>query len=112
MPWGQQSRGLDAVVHIELPEPELLRRLGGRYSCRQCQAPHNIDLLPGDAGEQGALGNGNLRCEQCGGELYQRADDSPEAVGRRIEVYRNETTPVLGFYRERDLLVDIEDWEA
>ena len=104
----QQSRGLDAVVHIELPEQELLRRLGGRYSCRQCQAPHNVDLLPDSGGPQGAAGNGNLRCEQCGGELYQRADDSPEAVGRRIEVYRNETTPVLEFYRERELLVDIE----
>lgn len=104
----QQSRGLDAVVHIELPEQELLRRLGGRYSCRQCQAPHNMDLLPCSAVEQGATGNGNLTCGQCGGELYQRADDSPEAVGRRIEVYRNETTPVLEFYRERELLVDVE----
>ena len=104
----QQSRGLDAVVHIELPEQELLRRLGGRYSCRQCQAPHNIDLLPCSAVEQGAPGNGHLTCEQCGGELYRRADDSPEAVGRRIEVYRNETTPVLEFYRERELLVDVE----
>ena len=104
----QQSRGLDAVVHIELPEQELLRRLGGRYSCRQCQAPHNIDSLPGSAREHGTNGNGPFTCEQCGGELYQRADDSPEAVGRRIEVYRNETTPVLEFYRERELVVDVE----
>ncbi len=104
----RQSRGLDAVVHIDLPEEELLRRLGGRYSCRQCQAPYNIDLLPGGAGKQGTNGSGHFTCEHCGGELYQRPDDSSEAVGRRIEVYRNETMPVLEFYRDRELLLDVE----
>ena len=105
---GQRSRGLDAIVHIELPEDELLRRLGGRYSCRKCQAPHNIELIPGDANGQGAADNRKLECDQCGGELYQRADDSPEAVARRISVYRNETMPVLEFYRDRELLVEVE----
>ncbi len=104
----EQERGLDAVAHIELPEEELLRRLGGRYSCRQCQAPHNIGLMTFDRTGREASDNGHLNCEQCGGELYQRPDDSPEAVGRRIEVYRNETMPVLDFYRQRELLVEVE----
>ena len=47
------------------------------------------------------------KCGQCGGELYQRDDDNPEAVKRRIEVYNEETMPVLGFYRKRGVLVDI-----
>ena len=46
-------------------------------------------------------------CVHCGGELYQRPDDQPEAVRQRLEVYRNETAPVLGFYRERSLLADV-----
>ena len=94
-----KARGLDKVVYIDVPEDELLRRLEGRYICRQCQAPHSI---PADrpAGEE-------LTCERCGGELYQRTDDRSEAVRKRIEVYRTETVPVLDFYRERDILAEI-----
>lgn len=103
-----RSRGLDKVVHIDLPEEELVRRLGGRFSCRQCQAaPHNADLRPVDGGSQGASEGEDPKCQQCGGELYQRVDDSPDAVARRIEVYLRETMPVLDFYRNRDLLVDV-----
>jgi len=91
-----ESRDLDKVVHIEVSEPELLRRLGGRFVCRTCQAPHSIG-----EGEEGKV------CDQCGGELYQRDDDAPAAVQKRIEVYHAETTPVLGFYKERGVLVDI-----
>lgn len=91
-----ESRDLDKVIHIEVSEPELLRRLGGRFICRACQAPHSIG-----EGEEGKS------CEQCGGELYQRDDDAPVSVKKRIEVYNQETTPVLGFYRERGVLVDI-----
>mgnify|MGYP001163957531 CR=1 FL=1 len=90
------SRTLDKVVHIDVSEPELLRRLGGRYICRSCQAPHSIR---GD--ERGK------KCDQCGGDLYQRDDDTPVAIKQRLEVYTEETTPVLDFYRERGVLVDI-----
>jgi adenylate kinase len=102
-----RSRSLDKVVHIDLPEEELLRRLGGRFSCRECQSPHNIGLTPVNGGSQRASEGKEFKCQQCGGELYQRADDSPDAVGRRIEVYRRETMPVLDFYRNRDMLVDV-----
>ena len=87
-----RSRGLDKVVHIDVSEPELLRRLSGRSVCRQCQTPSDTSAD---------------NCSQCGGELYQRDDDRPEAVKKRIEVYKKETTPVLGFYRKRGVLVDI-----
>ena len=103
----RRSRGLNKVVHIDLPEEELVRRLGGRFSCRQCQAPHNIDLMAVDGGSAGMSGVEERKCQQCGGELYQRVDDSPDAIQRRIEVYRRETIPVLDFYRQRDLLVDV-----
>ena len=91
-----RARNVDKVLHIEVPEGELARRLGGRYVCRQCQAPFTHQG-PGPA----------PACDRCGGELYQRDDDRPEAVQRRIDVYREETTPVLKFYRERGLLADI-----
>ena len=92
------SRNLDKVVHIDVSEPELLRRLGGRFVCRACQTPQPI----GEAEDWAAK-----KCGECGGELYQRDDDRPEAVKKRIEVYKRETMPVLGFYRERGVLVNI-----
>jgi adenylate kinase len=94
-----KARNLDKVVYIDVPEEELLRRLEGRYVCRQCQAPHSIPAdRPSDQ---------ELTCERCGGELYQRDDDRSEAVQKRIEVYKSETVPVLDFYRERGILADV-----
>ncbi|PKB66890.1 MAG: adenylate kinase [SAR202 cluster bacterium Io17-Chloro-G4] len=95
----QRSRGIDKVVHIDVCQEELIRRLAGRFNCRDCQAPHSIDKV--------AFSQEDLKCGQCGGELYQREDDRPEAVQRRIEVYQRETLPVLDYYREKDLLLDV-----
>ena len=94
----EQSRELDRVLFINVPEDELRRRLGNRFICRGCQAPFALD--PNDA-------TAVRECNRCGGELYQRPDDRPEAVRQRIEVYQRETSPVLEFYRERGLLTDI-----
>ncbi len=91
-----KSRDLDKVIHIDVSEPELMRRLGGRFVCRACQAPHSIGV-----GEEDKV------CDQCAGELYQRTDDASAAVQKRIEVYNSETTPVLRFYLERGLLSEI-----
>ena len=94
----RRSRKLDKVVFINVPEPELVRRLGQRYSCRQCQAPHSVVESQMATYQQ---------CRHCGGDLYQRVDDEPEPVKRRVRVYQAETLPLLDFYRERGLLVDI-----
>jgi adenylate kinase len=91
-----QSRPIDKVLFINVPEEELLKRLSSRYICRNCQAPQT-KVNGGEA----------ARCSKCGGELYQREDDRPEAVKQRIQVYRDETLPVLEFYRELGLLVDV-----
>ena len=91
-----RARNVDRVLHINVPEEELARRLGGRYVCRDCQAPYTLS----EQAEAPA-------CERCNGELYQRNDDRPEAVQRRIDVYRQETMPVLDFYRTRGLLTDV-----
>ena len=96
----RRSRKLDKVVFINVPEQELIRRLGQRYSCRQCQVPHTVD----DAGNQGTA---IPKCKYCGGELYQRVDDKPGPVKRRVRVYQAETLPLLDYYRERGLLADI-----
>lgn len=98
----RRSRPLDLVIFIDVPEEELVKRLSGRLTCRKCQTPYA--MAADDLGE----GATTRECERCGGELYQRDDDSPAAVAKRIEVYHNETLPVLDFYRERDLLAKVD----
>ena len=95
----QGSRKLDKVLFIDVPEDELIRRLAGRYVCRDCQSPHTLENPGAPSG---------TRCSRCGGELYQRPDDAEERVRTRLEVYRTETMPVLEYYREQGLLARID----
>lgn len=89
---------LDAVMYFEVSEAELLRRLTGRRLCRQCQtAYHLVSAPPRRPGV----------CDRCGGELYQRQDDSEATVRHRLEVYARQTTPLLDYYRGRGLLTTI-----
>ena len=94
----EKSRGLDRVILISVPEAELVRRLGGRFLCRECQAPYNLE--PAQFADPPP-------CRQCGGQLYQREDDRPEAIRVRIGVYQEQTAPALDFYREQGLLTEI-----
>jgi adenylate kinase len=90
---------LDAVLYFEVAEPELVRRLTGRRLCRQCQtAFHLVSAPPQRAGV----------CDRCGGELYQREDDSEATVRHRLQVYERQTSPLLDYYRQRDQLASIE----
>ena len=90
---------LDRVLYIRVSEEELVRRLGGRLLCRNCQTPYNRTTSPPKV--EGV-------CDRCGGELYQRADDTPEAVRNRIQVYLDETTPLIDHYRQRGVLAEAD----
>lgn len=94
----KQSKAIDRVVYIKVSEGELLKRLGGRWICRQCQAPyHEVDSPPKVAG----------KCDRCGGELYQRADDKAETVRKRLEVYFKETSPLIDYFKGAGKLLEI-----
>ncbi len=96
----ESGRHIDRVVHISVGDEELVRRLSNRYICRSCQKPFARNSATGAAPE---------RCDDCpdGGDIYQRDDDTAEAVANRISVYHQETAPVLGFYLARGVLADI-----
>jgi len=95
----QQGRSVDKVIYIKVGEEELMKRLGGRWVCRQCQTPyHAISAPPRVWG----------KCDKCGGELYQRPDDSEEAVKNRLKVYLAETTPLIDYYARSGKLVEID----
>jgi len=86
---------LDGVIYFDVSEPELIRRLTGRRLCRQCQTPFHVVSAPPK--REGV-------CDKCGGELYQRVDDSEATVRNRLEVYERQTAPLLDYYRQRGLL--------
>jgi adenylate kinase len=95
---GGKGAGIDRVVFFAVSRNELLRRLTGRRVCRQCGATyHVVSAPPRVAGV----------CDRCGGELYQREDDSEAAVARRLDVYANQTAPLLDYYRRRGILSEI-----
>ena len=95
----REGKGINRVLYIKVPEDELLSRLSGRWNCRQCGSVyHQRFQPPRQAG----------RCDQCGGELYQRDDDRPETVRKRLEVYFQQTAPLIDYYRERGKLVEID----
>lgn len=89
---------LDAVVNIEVPKENLVERLTGRRVCRSCGSTYHVMFNPSE--------KENV-CDKCEGELYQRDDDTAETVGNRLDVYMTQTAPLLNYYKEENLLVNI-----
>jgi len=98
-----QGQAIDKVLCIQVPEDELLGRLAGRWTCRGCgDVYHRQSRWPKVEG----------RCDRCGGELYQRDDDQPEAVRRRLEVYSRQTAPLIDYYRGQGKLVEVDGYRS
>jgi adenylate kinase len=89
---------LTAALNFELPIDEIVARLGGRRTCSGCKAVYHITDLPPKA--EGV-------CDRCGGKLFQREDDRPEAIRVRMAAYEKNTRPLIDFYKKRGLLVTI-----
>ena len=82
---------LNAVLEFSLPDYEIFARLSSRRTCRDCGAPSvGVD-----------------KCPTCGGEVYQREDDKAEVIKRRLEVYAEQTAPIISLYRNEGLLISI-----
>jgi len=90
---------IDAVLNLDVPEEELVRRLSGRVNCPQCGAAYHEEFDPPERAG---------RCDGCGTELVQRDDDRPEVVRDRLEEYWAKTEPLVDFYRKRDLLEELD----
>ncbi len=88
-------RPLQAAILIDVSADELKRRIAGRRTCRDCGAIYNIYTAP--SAREGV-------CDLCGGQTYQRADDNEATVAQRLATYEAETAPLIGYYRNRDLL--------
>ena len=91
---------VDFLIELTIPKDLIMRRLTGRRTCRKCGAIYNIDPLCSPNPKKTGV------CDKCGGELYQREDDSPEAIKKRLDIYYNETEPIIKKYRKRIITVD------
>lgn len=93
------DKGIDKAIYIRVSDEELLRRLSGRWICRNCQAPYHLVSSPPKV---------NGKCDSCGGELYQRSDDTVETAQKRLEVYFAQTAPLIDFYKQDGRLAEID----
>lgn len=90
---------LDVVLYLDVAEEELVRRLTGRRVCEDCGASYHVDFNP--PAEDGV-------CDECGGDLYQRDDDTEETARERIRVYDENTQSVIDYFRDKGVLVEID----
>jgi adenylate kinase len=89
---------LDVVLELQVDDDEVVRRLSGRRTCHTCGHVWHIEFDPPSKPEV---------CDVCGGELFQRDDDLPDTIRRRLEVYAKQTAPLIGFYSAAGLLRSI-----
>ena len=90
---------MDIVINLKVEKEALIKRLTGRRVCKDCGASYHIVNIPPK--KEGV-------CDICGGELIQRKDDNIETVENRINVYEEQTAPLIGYYKEAGSLVDFD----
>ena len=89
---------VDFVLNVKADHDVIISRLGGRRICRKCGAIFHMKNIPPKV---------DGVCDKCGGELYQRDDDQPEAIEERLQVYEEKTAPLIGYYKEKGLLREV-----
>ena len=94
----EQGKSIAKAIYIQVTKEEFLKRLSGRWLCRNCQTPYHLLTSPPKI--QG-------KCDKCGGELYQRPDDNEETVRERLEVFFAQTAPILDYYRKQNKLIEV-----
>jgi adenylate kinase len=88
----QRQLKITTVLDFRLADEEIINRIIGRRVCKACAATYNVSFLPPKVAG---------KCDKCGGELFQRKDDSREVISTRLETYRDQTAPLIDFYSRR-----------
>ena len=93
------GKKIDAVINIQVPEEEVVKRIVNRRTCRKCGAVYHLIYNPPKE---------DNKCDKCGGELYQRDDDKEETVRQRYKVYKEQTEPLVEYYAKKGVLYNID----
>ncbi len=83
---------IDVILLLDVPDEIIIQRLSSRRICKNCGAVYNIRFLKPKV---------DGVCDKCGGQLYQRSDDNPEVIKNRLQVYKNQTEPLIAYYKEK-----------
>jgi len=94
----QKGKSVDKAIYIDVPSEELVKRLSGRWLCRNCQMPYHMTSSPPKTPG---------KCDKCGGELYQRSDDKEETVRERLNVFFIQTLSILDYYKLQGKLTKV-----
>jgi adenylate kinase len=94
-----QGTAVTVVLELVVDDDEVVRRLSGRRTCRQCGHVWHVDFDPPTTPDA---------CDRCGGELFQRDDDREGTIRHRLEVYADQTSPLIGYYGDRGLLRGVD----
>jgi adenylate kinase len=92
---GDLGKPLDVALVLDVPFDDLMKRLTGRRTCKSCGQMYNIYFSPPKV---------EGKCDVCGGELYQRADDNEETIKKRLDVYQSSTEPLIDYYKNKGIL--------
>lgn len=90
---------VDFAIDVEVPDENIIKRMGGRRACLSCGATYHLEHIPPKA--EGI-------CDRCGKELILRDDDKPETVEKRLHVYHEQTSPLIDFYRAKGILKEVD----
>jgi len=98
----------DIVINLTQPEDILIERISARRTCKNCGNAYNIaDIQREGINMPPLLPKTEGICDKCGGQLIQRSDETPEIIADRMKVYRNQTEPLIDFYRKKGILIDV-----
>jgi adenylate kinase len=95
----ERGNAVDVVLELVVDDEEVVRRLSGRRTCRQCGHVWHVDFDP--PADEGT-------CDRCSGELFQRDDDSEDTIRHRLDVYADQTSPLIGYYGDKGLLRGVD----
>jgi adenylate kinase len=96
---GGMGMPLDGAISVDVPSGDLMKRLTGRRTCKQCGQMYNVYFNP--PRKEGV-------CDNCGGELFQRDDDREETIRKRLEVYEAQTAPLAEYYKDKGILKSVD----
>lgn len=90
---------MDYAINVDVPDENIIRRMGGRRACVSCGATYHLEHIPPK--KEGT-------CDVCGNELILRDDDKPETVKKRLDVYHTQTQPLIDYYTKKGILKDVD----
>ncbi|HAK59861.1 MAG TPA: adenylate kinase [Nitrospiraceae bacterium] len=90
---------LTVALAVDVDQSELLKRLTGRRTCKGCQQMYNIFFTPPKS---------DSKCDKCGGDLFQRDDDKEETIKKRLEVYNQQTAPLIDYYSRKNIMKSVQ----